>query len=242
MSTVTYITPQNVRFEKELASTGLRVGAFFLDQVILILFLIGLVLFAGFMSQSGFSERYIGYLFFIVYLFYTPIQEILFNGRTAGKAILKIRVRSEDGSKADYMQILARWICRIPDIFLSSGFLALFLIMTTDKSRRLGDFFAGTVVESTADNATVSLRTIQKLGTTNNSEIKYPAIKSLKEEDAVLLKETITRIKKYPNKGHQEAVNQWIRTMEREFGIVNLEKSKLEFLQKLLVDYIVLTR
>ncbi|MHB8340934.1 MAG: RDD family protein [Mycobacteriales bacterium] len=83
-----------------------------------------------------------------VLLGYPVLCEALWNGRTLGKAALGLRVVRDDGGPIRFRQALVRGLVGLfverPGITL--GIAALVSSMSSQRAKRLGDVFAGTVV------------------------------------------------------------------------------------------------
>lgn len=83
----------------------------------------------------------------LLVLAYFVILEGMF-GKTIGKALLGIKVVSEDGSPAGISSALVRNILRIIDVLPFLYILGIIFMIRSDKEQRLGDKVSGTVVVS----------------------------------------------------------------------------------------------
>jgi uncharacterized RDD family membrane protein YckC len=84
--------------------------------------------------------------FFIVYFGYFALFEAIWNGQTPGKRVTRIRVIKESGRPISPPESLARNLMRLVDqlpIFYGVGIMSVLL---SRRSKRLGDFVAGTIV------------------------------------------------------------------------------------------------
>lgn len=84
-------------------------------------------------------------VFFTIWLYYV-ICEVRFNGASIGKKVMGLRVVNDDGTPVQFMSSLLRNILRTADVlpmFYTFGILSCTL---NDKSKRLGDLVAGTLV------------------------------------------------------------------------------------------------
>jgi len=79
-------------------------------------------------------------------MLYIPLLESLTRGFTIGKFICRIRVRKKDGSVITPKEALLRWIGSAADFTLTAGLGAIISSVLSDKSQRLGDHLAKTVV------------------------------------------------------------------------------------------------
>lgn len=142
----TVLSLDNVPVELPVARVGSRVLAAVVDYIILFVLLIvwsGLIitLSTGLRLRPGW-----GLAAWLVGLFvfdygYFALQEMLFDGRTAGKRLFGLRVVARDGAAASNGALLVRNLVRVIDLLVGV------LLMALDPlSRRLGDRLAGTLV------------------------------------------------------------------------------------------------
>lgn len=147
---VRVVTPENVEFEYALAGPFqrvpaylfdlfVRVGAFF-GLLLLVMFFSAFVPFAGTLSTIGMIL-----IFFAMYWFYGVYFEAVFNGRTLGKMLFKVRVISTDGRPINGMQAALRNLLRVADTF-PTPITGLICMAITGRFQRIGDLAAGTMV------------------------------------------------------------------------------------------------
>ncbi|MFI6501561.1 RDD family protein [Nonomuraea typhae] len=79
---------------------------------------------------------------------YPVIFETLTRGRSLGKLALGLRVVGDDGSPERFRQALMRGLAGVLEFWLLSGAPALITSLISQKGKRLGDLFAGTIVIS----------------------------------------------------------------------------------------------
>jgi uncharacterized RDD family membrane protein YckC len=155
---VTLQTPESVELEFTLAGIGNRVQALVIDYLIwggsLILLLViwgvlsvqlsvYLVQFASDRTLELWLAAISMLLVFSIYVGYFAFFETLWQGQTPGKRYAKIRVIRENGQPAGLAQATIRALLRpIDDVM----FLGALLIILTRREKRLGDWFAGTIV------------------------------------------------------------------------------------------------
>lgn len=80
---------------------------------------------------------------------YTFLLELLCDGQTVGKRLMKIRTVCADGSQPTMGALFLRWLVEIVDIDMVC--LGVIPIIVTRRHQRLGDFAAGTMVIRTGD-------------------------------------------------------------------------------------------
>ena len=71
---------------------------------------------------------------------------------------------------------------------------------------------------------------------------KYPQARKLHEEDALLVKSTLDRYRKYENDAHEEAILLLTSRIKEVLNIESYEGEHTKFLQTVLQDYIILSR
>jgi uncharacterized RDD family membrane protein YckC len=243
MKTIQIITPQNVLIEHELASVILRAIAFAVDQVIIILFVVFAYIFAEILGMTGAMTDMFFYVFVIpIYFLYSLIFEWRNYGQTLGKMMIGLKVRRLDGNEIGFTEAATRWMMRIVDIFATAGSLAALLISSTERGQRLGDILAGTMVIRQVAGSSVNLDQLLKINTTKEYVPKFLQVQRLKEDDVVLIKQTLVRSSKYQNEAHKQAVNALVKKLENMLEISAENMNPQEFLRTLIKDYIVLTR
>lgn len=129
------------------AGVGTRAFARLVDLAIQLVVALVLAMFLAWVGGAGMSPT----LLFLVVLVFTllvwPItMEVLWRGRSVGKAMFGLWVISADGSPAQPRQSVVRGLLALIDIYLSLGFVAVLSAMFSPAGQRLGDMAASTVV------------------------------------------------------------------------------------------------
>ncbi|HBR54801.1 MAG TPA: RDD family protein [Flavobacteriaceae bacterium] len=140
-------TAQNVNIAQNVGGVGERVLAFIVDYAIIFLYIVLVSIALG--ALDGVSEDFeiLVYMTIGLPIFcYSLLWETFWNGRSPGKALLKLRVVKLDGSKPAFSNYFIRWLLRIIDISATSGALALVTVLLNGKGQRLGDIAASTTV------------------------------------------------------------------------------------------------
>jgi len=184
-------TTQNVNLNYTIVSIGERILAFFIDAFILYLYsiLVNLVGDAiGYVYDDRWTQRGLVALIFLPAMFYSLLMHIIFNGRTVGKMLLKMKVVKVDGSPVHWSNYLVRWMLRLVDIWLFIGSIGILTILFSEKRQRLGDAAAGTVVISTKNKTTVSHTILEEVEETYVPI--FTNVTLLTDKDIRLIKET----------------------------------------------------
>lgn len=190
MSNLRINTTQNVNLDYKIVGLGERILAFLIDGLVLYIYsvLVNLVGDAiGYVYQDGWTQRGVVGLIFLPATCYSLIMHSLFNGRTVGKMLLKIRVVKVDGSPVHWSHFLVRWMFRLLDIWVFMGSVGIMSIVFTEKHQRLGDAAAGTVVVSTKNKTKVSHTILEEVEDTYQPQ--FTNVTLLTDKDVRLIKE-----------------------------------------------------
>jgi uncharacterized RDD family membrane protein YckC len=172
-------TPEHVTFAYEVAGIGNRFIAALVDSLLmgvsLLLLNIAILVGMGLLSAANggtnggtgdLSDWVEGLLIalyalvnFALFWGYYTLFEILWNGQTPGKRLVRIRVLRTDGTPAHVSEIVIRNLVRIVDFLPVAYGFGLVTMFFNRQARRLGDFAAGTLVIK--EQATVALASLQ---------------------------------------------------------------------------------
>ena len=244
MKTIEVNTTQNVTISYELAEARDRALAFIIDSIIKSVGLLILWwLFFMVTEQGSDYYEYFSYAVILpVFTFYTLFFEVRLNGQTPGKKILKIKVIKLDGKEPVFYDYFIRWTFRILDVFLSFGIVGILLIVSSEHAQRLGDITSNTTVVRVNSRVSIGLKDILRIDSRLNYQPRYPGIQHFREEDILLIKQTIERQQKYRNAAHNSAVQKLCNIICVKLEIPIIESEQIAFLKTVIKDYIVLTR
>jgi len=245
MKSIDIRTTQNVTITYELAEARDRLLAFVLDSVfkslgILILYWMFLLLASDY--ANDYHDYFVYIFIFPVVTFYTLFFESIWHGQTPGKRILKVKVIKLNGKQPVFYDYLIRWTFRIIDIGVSGGVVGTILIASTDYAQRLGDMTSNSAVVRVNNRMQIALNDILKINTRQNYEPTYHGIANFREDDILLIKQTIERYQRYRNEAHKKAVLMLCENLKQRLELQDIGPDKIKFLKTLIKDYIVLTR
>ncbi len=232
MSNILITTPQNIELEYELGSVGDRIVAGLIDAAILLVYLIIVSLAFALNKFGGSSSQILLFVFSLPIFFYTLISELLMNGQTVGKNVMKIKIISLNGNQASFSQYLIRWLFRLIDLWITSYLLAIIMIAVSEKRQRLGDIVANTTLIKTTAKTTIH-QTLYVPVAETNYRVTYPDVEHLKDSDIQLLKEVLINIKK---SGNTMLALQAMRKIETTLNIKS-QHEPVTFLYAVLSDY-----
>lgn len=263
MPTIQFQSAQNVKIDYELASPIQRVASALIDGVLIALYILLISIVAG---SSGIENYMIIELILIKlpWIFYHPAMEFLAQGQTLGKNMLGIRVVTYDGERPGLREIFTRWIFKgyflwigfsfasflggAPELFmmgivqLSIGFIGFIYASISARRQRLGDVMANTLVIRNRSSVRYSLKDVLSIKSQENYTPQYPNVVRFTDEDMLLVKNTIQRVKANPNPETKKFAIELADRSAKLIGLVETPPKRLKFLQTILHDYVVLTR
>jgi len=226
-------TAQNVSIQQNVAGIGERLLGYFIDMLILAAYwIISLFALAAFGIESESGNRMVFYMVLGLPTFlYFLLFETLWDGRTPGKAALKLRVVKLDGSKPGFGSFFVRWIMRIIDITLTTGGVAVFTILLNGKGQRLGDMAAGTTVINESKKVKISQTLLVDLP--EDYVPKYPQVTIFSDKDMQTIKTVFDNARR--NANH----NVIIKLSEKLSKQMQVEpdENRIVFVDKVLKDY-----
>lgn len=232
MEIITVHTTQNIDIDYEVGGLGERILGYLIDLAIFVaLFIIIAIVATNFLSAGGTQACFI--IAGLMMLFYDLVCESFFNGQSAGKYAMKIRVISLDGSRAKFSQYLLRWLFRLVDFSLTSYLAGVVTIIMTDKGQRIGDIVAGTVIIRTKPRT--NMNNIVFTNVQDTYQPVFTQASQLKDEDISLIHEVMEN---YFKTGNNIAVYTMADRI-REYLSISLppNMNSMQFLQTIVKDY-----
>jgi uncharacterized RDD family membrane protein YckC len=141
------VTPEAVLLELPTAGIAARVFARLIDLLLQAAFLLAASMLAVFALPPSVSPVLLAIVLSFTTLLVLPIAtEVLWRGRSPGKAALGLRVVGADGAPEMPRQALVRGLVALVDLYLSLGSVALVTALFSPTTQRSGDMAAGTAV------------------------------------------------------------------------------------------------
>jgi len=224
-------TAQNAIIFQNVAAIGDRVLAYILDVLIIAVYVI---LWSIFFSEVKIGEDY--YFVFMITVglpifLYHLLWEMLWNGRSPGKAAMQLRVVKLDGSKPAFSNYLLRWVLRLVDISVTSGALAIVSILLNGKGQRIGDIAAATTVISEKKTITLSDTVLMELP--KEYQPKYPQVLVFKDAEMQTIKSIFAKARVERNHNIILKLScKAAKVMEVQF-----EENPMQFIDTILKDY-----
>ncbi len=236
MSSISIQTTQNVAIEYQLASLGDRIIAYFIDLVIVIAYIFTMSLVLGLTFNQSSSEIGVAILVLMLFLplmFYHLLFEVFMDGRSPGKAAMKIKVVRLDGGQPELGSYLLRWIMRLIDISMFSGIVAIIAILTSEKGQRLGDMAAGTTVIKLKPNVELDQTIFEKVA--DDYEPTLPKVVQLSDDDIGTIREVLD-LKLDDLDRQAEIVQKTVLGIQKKMDVTS-ELPPRKFLETVIKDY-----
>lgn len=141
------VTPDAVVLELPLAGVVTRGFARLVDLALqLALALMGALAGTWIVGSVVSAELYAIAVGFTVLVLAPVVTEVVWRGRSPGKALFGLRVVGDDGAPETPRQALVRGVVALVELYLTLGLVAIASAVATGTGQRAGDLAAGTVV------------------------------------------------------------------------------------------------
>ncbi len=257
-------TAQNININFTIADVGLRLGAFFIDNLLkyIYLYFVYKVLELGvtnFIIFDFFNKDPINTILLLPVVFYSLYTEMYMNGQTVGKRLMKIKVINVDGFKPSTNDFIMRWFLRVVDFnFFSLVFIYIYSL-GIDVNANIGyivtAFFVGKLVgflliiftknnqrfgDVISNTIVINLKDEAQFSHTIIEELTtgyvpvYPNVINFSDNDMRLIKDTYNTI------DHGSDFKTLIKLRTKIEEVANIKKKEIsdkEFIQRVLKDY-----
>ncbi len=253
MAIITITTPFNIDLEFRIASFNKRLLAWLIDITIICFYYYLMLRFIYPLFGMGEAVSTAAGLFVIVLpvLAYQLAFELFLNGQTIGKRIAGIKVIDKEGREPTWGQYITRWILCIGNLFIyiipyvilaNPAFMLFFMILylpdfltivISQRSQRIGDFAAGTVVIDANYKANIS-ETIYLEIEDKGYQPLFPEVMRLTDRDINGIRNLLNT--KRPGKDTEHYI---IDVAQKIKTVLNIQSDlyPTDFLEKLLQDY-----
>ncbi|CAM3378534.1 RDD family protein [Aequorivita lipolytica] len=224
-------TAQNVNILQNIAGVGERIVAYLLDGLIMGFYVFIVIMLFSNVNLSDDYYMIVGMTIGLPLFLYHLLWETLWNGRSPGKALMKLRVVKTDGSKPAFSNYMLRWLLRLIDITATSGGLALVTILFNGKGQRVGDIAASTTVIT--EKQTVNFAQTILMDIPENYEPSYPQVTVFSDSEIQTIKNLFMEAR------HNGNHNVILKLANRVSSVmeVKLEETPIKFIDKVIKDY-----
>lgn len=264
MSVIRISTSFNIDIDFTAPPFHQRMLAWIIDVFILMLYsYVAIRILLGF-TKGSFDEGKMTELMAVFLLLILPILtyhlvcEILMNGQSVGKRIMRIRVVNENGGRPGIGQFIIRWLIRTSDYmaiviiftavesanagnsisaFMQIGaafclfVLDVILVNSSKKHQRLGDMLAHTILIKTRQRTNIDDTIFLQVA--DNYKPSYPQVMHLSDRDINALKSILDSSKKHHDFDLAANASEKIKSHLN----IQTSLSPFDFLEVLLKDY-----
>lgn len=236
MSSIHIETAQNVVIHHEVASLGDRLVAWLIDGLVKFAWYVFWFMLLFILEPDEWDDIAVYIYITLVQLpmsFYHLASELLMDGKSVGKNVMKVKVARLDGGQPTLGQFLLRWLIRPLDSLYGLG---LVVVLINGKGQRLGDLAGGTTVVSLKQRTRLSDTLLTEVRDTH--VVRFPQAARLTDAQAALVKEVLasTRVTNRHTMISEVAVKVRVAMSLTDDGMRDAE-----FLQAVLRDYVHLT-
>ncbi|MCG2418292.1 RDD family protein [Aequorivita sp. F47161] len=224
-------TAQNVNILQNVAGVGDRILAYLLDSLIMGFYVFVIILIFTNVNLSDDYFMIVGLTIGLPLFLYHLLWEMLWNGRSPGKALMNLRVVKTDGSKPAFSNYLLRWLLRIIDITATSGGLAVVTILLNGKGQRLGDMAAVTTVIT--EKQQINFSEILLTTLPENYEPTYQQVTVFSDAEIQTIKNIFTEAQQ--NRNHKVILKLAVKAAA--VMDVKLEETPVKFIDTIIKDY-----
>lgn len=224
-------TAQNVNIAQNVAGLGERILAFLIDGLVMGLYIFAVIFIFSTLELGGDYMMIISMTIGLPIFLYHLLWEMLWNGRSPGKAAMGLRVVKLDGTQPSFSNYLLRWLLRIIDITATSGSLALVSILLNGKGQRVGDIAASTTVIT--ENQTAYFSQTLLMDIPEDYAPLYPQVTIFSDNEMQTIKNLFREAQ--VNRNHNvilKLAKRVAKVME-----IQLEETPITFIDRVIKDY-----
>ncbi|MEW7278382.1 RDD family protein [Aquimarina sp. 2201CG1-2-11] len=224
-------TAQNVSIQQNAAGIGERILAYLIDIVIIIAYFIMMIFILEAIAVELKDQWAIMLILGLPPFMYFLLWETFWDGKTPGKATMKIKVVRLDGSRPAFSNYLIRWLLRLLDISLAFGGVAVVTILMNGRGQRLGDMAAGTTVISEKQHVKLSQTILVDIP--EDYVPVYSQVTVFSDEEIRKIKTIYTDAKR---EGNHSVILELSKKVSSLMDVTPNEKP-LHFVDRVLADY-----
>jgi len=263
MAVVRIATNFNIDLEFTLAPFHKRLIAWALDMVVQVVYLIIAFRFLKWLSlqmdatvDNDYNQWAVALVLLLPFLIYHLVCEVLLNGQSIGKRVMRLRVVHENGGRPPLGAFVIRWLIRTSDymlltIILYAPYAVMFgarffyaigasllllladiiLVNTGKKGQRLGDLLAHTMVISIREEGDIEETVFMEVE--DKYVPQFPQVLQLSDRDINSLKNILQTARKRHDYDLADSAS---KKIQAHLGITT-SLSPFDFLETLLKDY-----
>lgn len=190
------VTPEAVVLDLPTAGVATRSFARLVDLAVQAVVAVALGMVVWVLPFS-LSPALVGLSIMVLTLIVWPITiEVLWRGRSVGKALFGLWVIAADGSPVQPRQSVVRGLLALVDLYLSLGFVAILASMFSPSGQRLGDVAASTVVVRHRRHHAAENPVVFFAPSGYESYVASLDVSAISEEEFALVREFLLRVER----------------------------------------------
>ncbi|WP_103070043.1 RDD family protein [Aquimarina sediminis] len=224
-------TAQNVSIQQNASGIGERILAYLIDLLIIIAYFIVILFIIGVLDIDMGDQWAFWLILSLPSFLYFLMWETFWDGKTPGKATMKLKVVRLDGSRPAFSNYLIRWLLRLLDISLAFGGIAVVAILLNGRGQRLGDMAAGTTVIS--ERQRVRFNQTILVDIPDDYVAVYPQVTVFSDEEMRKIKTIYTEARRHAD---HNIILELSKKVSSLMDVVPQEKP-LQFVDRVIADY-----
>lgn len=232
-------TPEKIRFSYQIAEVGTRIAAYVIDQMIQTLIILAIIwlvfgsVSAGFAkSTTHLSAAFFFIILFLLRWFYFVLFEIIMEGQSPGKRMMRIRVLRDNGDSLDWETIIFRNFLRAVDDFPIVPLLGGFVALIDPQNRRLGDLVANTIVVKEINHDLILPDFQVYFHKLNPRQERIEAKYKLSEHELYIIRRFLNERYKLPAEKEEEMAKDLADQVRKKMGIEEEPEDAFLFLER----------
>ncbi|WP_103865441.1 RDD family protein [Aquimarina sp. I32.4] len=224
-------TAQNVSIQQNVAGIGERILAYLIDLSVIIVYFIIIIFLKEMLGDNRGDQWAFWMTMGLPPFLYFLMWETFWDGKTPGKATMKIKVARLDGSRPAFSNYLIRWLLHLLDVTLAFGGVAVVTILLNGRGQRLGDMAAGTTVIS--ERQRVQFHQTILVDIPEDYVAIYPQVTVFNDQEMRKIKAIYTDAKRHADHTIILELSKKVSTLMD----VTPQEKPLQFVGKVIADY-----
>ena len=175
------------------------------------------------------------FFFYLVLVFvlqwgYYFTMEMIFNGKTLGKMILRLRAINYEGEYLDFKSCFVRNFFRVFDVFITFCLGAFFCMIFNKDFRRIGDLAANTIVIR-EPRFNIPIPDFKVANVKNESIEAVKLTKHLSEKELYIIRQFLNSIEKFTVEKKNELASKLAFTVSKKLNDPQPVTNPVEYLK-----------
>jgi hypothetical protein len=157
-------------------------------------------------------------------------MEMLFNGKTLGKMILRLRAINYEGEYLDFKSCFVRNFFRVFDVYMTFCLGAFFCMIFNKDFRRIGDLAANTIVIR-EPKFNISIPEFKISNVKNETLETSKLTRHLSEKELYIIRQFLNSIEKFTVEKRNELASKLAKTISQKLYDAESTSDPVEYLK-----------